>query len=151
LGRIGLDSNVFLCVLLPEASKTDPENVRGARRIIASLGTENRAVTSALVLAEVAWAFLREGKKGPELEAAKSVMTSIEGLEIESVTPDLAWSGGKLRAKHYSKDRSISYQDSIYLATSIDGGAEVLYSTDSHLLGIEESIPVVEPKKFRGT
>lgn len=148
MGRIGLDSNVFLCVLLPEASRTDPENVHGARRILESLGRDNRGVTSALMLAEVAWAFLREGKRGPELEAAKSVITSIEGLEIESVTPNLAWSGGKLRAKHYSKTRSISYQDSIYLVTSIEGGAEILYSTDSHLLGIRESIPVVEPRKF---
>jgi len=53
-----------------------------------------------------------------------------------------------LRAKLCSKTRSISYQDSIYLVTSIEGGAEILYSTDSHLLGIRESIPVVEPRKF---
>jgi predicted nucleic acid-binding protein len=148
LGRIGLDSNVFLCVLLPKASKTDPENVHGARRILGSLGKGNQGVTSAIALAEVAWAFLRESKKGPEFEAAKSVITGMEGLEIESVTSDLAWSGGKLRARHYSKKRFISYQDSIYLATSIKRGVDVLYSTDSHLLEIQESIPVVEPKRF---
>ncbi len=148
MGRIGLDSNVFLCLLLPEATKTDQENVRGSRRILRSIGKVNRGVTSALVLAEIAWAFLREDKSGPEFEAAKSVITGIEGLEIESVTPDLAWSAGRLRAKYYSRERPISYQDSIYIVTSIERGAEVLYSSDKHLLGVEESIPVIEPKNF---
>lgn len=150
MGRIGLDSNIFLCLLLPEASKTDPENVERAGEVLRSLSRENQGVTSALLLAEVAWAFLREGKGAPEIEAARTVITSMERLDIRSVTPDLAWLGGRLRGKHYSRERSISYQDSIYLVTSIEAGCEVLYSTDRHLLGIREGIRVVEPKDFPG-
>ncbi len=150
MGKIGLDSNVFLCLLLPEASRTDPENVEGAGRLLRSLGRENQGVTSALLLAEVAWAFLREGKNGPEVEAARTIITSMEGLDVVAVTPDLAWLGGRLRGKHYSRERSISYQDSIYLATSIQAGCDALYSTDRHLLGIREGIRVAEPKEFPG-
>lgn len=150
MGRIGLDSNVFLCLLMPEASRTDPENVKGAGRVLRSLGRENHGVTSALLLAEVAWAFLREGKEGPEIEAARTIITSMEGLDIVAVTPDIAWLGGRLRGKHYSRERSISYQDSIYLVTSMEAGSEVLYSTDRHLMGIQEGIRVAEPREFPG-
>jgi predicted nucleic acid-binding protein len=148
LGEIGIDANILLCILLPEATKTGEENVKGSERLLRSLGPDNLAVTSSIVFAEVAWAFLREEKEGAELEAARQVIESIAGLKIIPVDNDIAWQAGKLRRKHYSKKLQISYQDAIYLATCIRRGVEAFYTTDSHLLKAKEKVPIVEAKLF---
>ncbi|NOZ59427.1 MAG: hypothetical protein GXO66_07635 [Euryarchaeota archaeon] len=64
MGKIGLDANIFLCILLPESTIAGKENIEGCERILKSLGRGNTAITSTIVLAEIAWAFLREGKAG---------------------------------------------------------------------------------------
>jgi predicted nucleic acid-binding protein len=146
LGEIGIDANILLCVLLPEATKTDEENVEGSERLLRSLGPDNLGIISSMVFAEVAWAFLREGKDGVELEAAKQVIEGMEGLEIVPVDNDIAWQAGKLRQKYYSKELQISYQDAIYLATCIRRGVEAFYTTDFHLLKVKEKVPIFEAK-----
>ncbi|KXA91292.1 hypothetical protein AKJ57_01870 [candidate division MSBL1 archaeon SCGC-AAA259A05] len=149
MGRIGLDSNVFLCVLLPGATKTSRGNIDGSERVLKSLSGTNKGITSSIVLAEIAWAFLREGKGGPEMEGAKEVIEGTEGLEINPVDPHIAWRAGKLRGRHYEKESPISYQDTVYLATSLREKVDALYTTDPHLLKLEEEeIPIVEPKDF---
>jgi len=148
VGKIGVDANIFLSVLLSESTIADKENVNGSERILKSIGSKNTAVTSSIVLAEVAWAFLREGKAGVELEAAKNVMEAMRGLEFIKVDNEIAWDAGKLRRKHYSKKTQLSYQDAVYLATCVKEGAEVFYTTDSHLLDIKAEVPVREAKKF---
>ena len=85
MGKIGIDANVFLCVLLPESTKTDEENMKGSERLLGSLGSRNMGVTSSIALAEVAWAFLREEKSGEELEAVRYVILgmALKKSEIE--------------------------------------------------------------------
>lgn len=148
MGKIGIDANIFLCVLLSESTVADRENINASERILKSIGSENTAITSSIVLAEIAWAFLREGKTGIELEAAKNVMETMRGLEFINVDTEVAWDAGKLRRKHYSKKTQLSYQDAVYLATCVKEGAEVFYTTDAHLLEIKAEIPIKEAKKF---
>ena len=148
MGKIGIDANIFLCVLLPESTRADEENIKGSERVLRSL-TKNNGITSSIVLAETAWAFLREEKDGIELEAARHVIETMNGLEILKVDDNIAWDAGKLRRKHYSKELQLSYQDAIYLATCINEKVEAFYTTDSHLLKMsEETIKVIEAKDF---
>ncbi len=147
MGSIGVDANVFLCVLLPESTKTDKANVDGSERILKSF-TKKPGVTSSIVFAEVAWAFLREEKSDIELEAVRHVLETIEGMKIIKVDNEIAWNAGKLRRKHYGKELQISYQDAIYLATCIKERVEAFYTTDSHLLRLKEKIPIEEAKHF---
>ncbi len=149
MGRIALDANVFLSVLLPESTLTTRENIEGCERILRSIGKTHTAVTSTIVLAEVAWAFLRERKEGIELEAAREVIEEIPGLKLVPVDTDIAFSAGKLRKKYYSKELQISYQDAIYLVTSLREEAEIFYTTDTHLLRLKEKIKIREPKDFK--
>lgn len=148
MGKIGIDANIFLCILLPESTKADRENANGSERILRSINTENTGITSSIVFSEVVWAFLREGKAEIELEAVRHVIQNIKGLKILQVDNDIAWKAGKLRRKYYSKEVQISYQDAIYLVTCMREGVEAFYTTDSHLLKIPVNIPIREPKDF---
>jgi len=151
LGRaIGIDANVFLCVLLPGATKADKENVDGSEALVKKISEGKiRAVTSSIVLSEIAWAFLREGKSVREMEGARYVLEDMlrENLEIVHVSNDISWQAGKLRRKYYTKENMISYQDAIYLATCLDKSVSQLFTTDPHLL-ITKEISVLEPKSF---
>lgn len=148
MGRIGIDANIFLCILLPESTKTEGENVAGSERILKSIGSRNAGITSSIVMAEIAWAFLREGRDGIELEAARRVIEDMRGLKIVNVDTDVAWSAGKLRRKYYGKKLRLSYQDAVYLATCIREGVEAFYTTDAHLLKIKTDMPIKEARQF---
>ena len=150
MGKIGLDANIFMCILLPESTIAGEENIKGCERILKSLGKGNTGITSTIVFAEIAWAFLREGKEGMELEAAKKVIENMRGLEIVPVGNGTAFEAGKLRRRYYSKKFQISYQDAIYLTTCIKENAETFYTTDSHLLNLKEKVAIKEPKNFQG-
>ena len=145
--RIGIDANVFLCILLPESTKTDKENVSGSERIIRDINTVE-GITSSIVFAEIAWAFLRENKNNIELEATKKIIEEMKGLKIVDVTKDIAYEAGKLRRKFYNKKLQISYQDAIYLATCIKAKVDAFYTTDKHLLKIKTDIPIIEAKSY---
>ncbi|MDI6640344.1 MAG: PIN domain-containing protein [Methanocellales archaeon] len=149
MGRIGLDANVFLSVLLPEATKTDRENVEGSERILNALAQgDHTGVTSSMVFAEIAWAFLREDKATEEMEGAKYVLESMSNLEIIPVSNDIAWGAGKRRRKYYKRGQ-ISYQDAIYLTACVLEKVDVLYTSDPDLLDIEKpETTIKQPKDF---
>lgn len=149
MGTIGLDANIFLCILLPESTIAGKENIKGCERILKSLGRGNTGITSTIVFAEIAWAFLREGKAGVELEAARKVIEGMQGLKLVPVDSGIAFEAGKLRRQYYSKKFQISYQDAIYLTTCIRENVETFYTTDSHLLSLKEKIEIKEPKDFK--
>jgi predicted nucleic acid-binding protein len=148
VGKIGLDANIFLCILLPESTIAGNENIRGCERILKSLGMGNTGITSTILFAEIAWAFLREEKAGVELEAARKVIEGMQGLKLVPVDSGIAFEAGKLRRKYYSKKFQISYQDAIYLTTCLRENVETFYTTDSHLLSLKEKIEIREPKDF---
>jgi len=148
LGKIGMDANVFLSILLPESTKMDEENAAGSRRLIKSIGLENTGIVSSILMAEIVWAFLREDKGSVECKAVRGVIETVKGLEIINVDNGIAWNAGKLRKKYYSEKLPISYQDAVYLATCIKEGVEVFYTSDAHLLRIKADVPIKEVKYF---
>jgi predicted nucleic acid-binding protein len=143
---IALDSNIFLSVLLPQATKSGPENVRGAERILSALDPGVIiGITTAMTLAEIRWAFARSGQ-GDYLQAYHTLTTGLaDRLHIISITPALAYECGALRAKYYSRSNDMSYVDALCLATALDAGASGLVSSDPHLLEVAE-LPAIEPK-----
>lgn len=150
-GEIGLDANVFLCVLLPEATKTEPDNVKGSEAILQALEKADiQAATSAIVLSEVGWTLLREKKPVREVEGARYVLEEMlkHTLRIIPVRNEIAWKAAWLRLKYYSKQNQLSYQDAIYLATCTVQKTDVLYTTDQHLLQTKE-VAVLQPRDFR--
>ena len=140
-----LDANVFLAVLLPDATKAGPDNVRGAERLLRSLNPGTLiAVTPAMTLAEVRWAFARSGR-GDHLQAYYTLVTALaDRVHIMPVTAALAYESGALRARYYSKANDVSYIDALCLATAFACGAAAIVSTDPHLLRIADA-PVVTP------
>jgi predicted nucleic acid-binding protein len=149
-GEIGLDANVFLCVLLPEATKTAPDNVKGSEAILQALEKADiQATTSAIVLSEIGWALLREKKTAQDVEGARYVLEEMlkQTLRIIPVKNEIAWKAAWLRSKYHSEENQLSYQDAIYLATCTTQKIEVLYTTDQHLLQTKE-IVVLQPRNF---
>ncbi len=148
---LALDSNVFLAVLLPDETKASPENVRGAERVLRALAPGAvHAVTTAMSLAEMRWAFARSGR-GDYMQAYHTLVTGLQDcLEVVPVSAALAFECGALRARYYARTNDLSYVDALHLATALEWGADVLISTDPHLLG-NTDVPVMQPKDFPAT
>jgi predicted nucleic acid-binding protein len=146
--RLCLDSNVFLAVIVPDATRASREDVRGAERLLESLKKgEIAAVTSVMALAEIRWVFDREQKSGFDMARAALEQGFAGQLDILPVDADLAVASAVYRRRYYSKTNSFSYNDGIILATAIRGGAGGLVTTDPHLLAATE-IPTFRPSSF---
>jgi len=146
--RLCLDSNVFLAVIVPDATRASREDIRGAERILESLKRgEIAAVTSVMALAEIRWVFDREQKTGFDMARAALEQGFARQLDILPVDADLAVASAVYRRRYYSKTEPFSYNDGIILATAIQSGAGGLVTTDPHLLGVTE-IPTFRPSSF---
>ncbi|RLC77501.1 MAG: hypothetical protein DRI61_11460 [Chloroflexi bacterium] len=145
---IALDANVFLGVLIPHVMKMGADNIAGAERALKALDKGDFiGLTSVMAFAEIRWAFARHKAEGFEI-ARYRLERALKGrLLIVEVTTDLAVLAAELRAKYYSKRNDISYNDGLYLATALQCGADLLLSSDPHLLNVSE-MPVLEPKEF---
>jgi predicted nucleic acid-binding protein len=146
--RLCLDSNVFLAVLLPEATKASQDDIRGAERVVRALERgEISVVTSVMALAEIRWVFAREDKPGFDVARATLEGGFHNHLTILPVDGDLAVASAVHRRRYYSKANPFSYNDGIFLATGIRAGATALLTTDPHLLQVVE-IPAHRPANF---
>jgi len=143
-----LDSNVFLAVMVPEATKAPADDIRGAERLLRAIERGAiTAVTSVMVLAEVRWVFAREQKPG--FDVARATLESGFGdhLEILVVDGDIAVASAGYRRQYYSKASPFSDNDGIFLATGVRAAARALFTTDPHLLQITE-ITALRPREF---
>ena len=146
--RLCLDSNVFLAVIVPEATKAAREDTRGAERVLRALERgEIAAVTSVMALAEIRWVFARERKPGFDVARAALEGGFRDHLVILPVDADLAVASAGYRRQYYSKTNPFSYNDGIFLATGIRAGATALLTTDPHLLHVVE-MAVRRPSDF---
>jgi len=136
-----LDSNVFLAVIVPAATKSPREDVRGAERLLRALERgEIRAVTSVMALAEIRWVFAREQKPGFTIARAALEDGLAGRLTILPVDADLAIASAAYRGRYYSRSNAFSYNDGIFLATAVRNQADVLCTTDPHLLQVSEVV-----------
>ena len=146
--KLCLDSNVFIAVMLPETTKASQDDIRGADRLLGSLHKgEVTAITSVMALAEVRWVFDREQKPGFDIARATLESGFAGHLSILQVDTDLAVASAIYRRRYYSRSNPFSYNDGIFLATAVRGGAAALVTTDPHLLGASE-VPAYRPRAF---
>ena len=142
-----LDANVFLATLIPEATKAPKEEIIGAGRVLKAL-EEGRlhGVSTAILFGEIRYVYLREDTSG--FEVANAAIQAEANLRIVSVTVSLAIHAAELRRKYYLKKNAFSYNDGLYLATGSAEQANLLITTDPHLLNTTE-LKAILPSQYR--
>jgi predicted nucleic acid-binding protein len=142
-----LDANIFLAVLIPEATRAPKEEIAGAGRVLSAVEKGRlRGISTAILLGEIRYAYLREDKPG--FEIARAAIEAEENLRILAVTAPLAIHAAELRRKYYSKKNAFSYNDGLYLSTGIAEHADLLITTDPHLLNARD-LKTMPPSQFR--
>ena len=143
-----IDANVFLALLIPEATKAAKAEILGAERVVRAIEDGNlHAVSTTIVFGEIRYVYLRENKPG--FEIARAAIEAAPNLRTQPVTPSLAIHAAELRRRYYSKRNAFSYNDGLYLATALAEHATFVISTDSHLLEVE-GIRAISPSQYRG-
>lgn len=144
----GIDSSVFLAVVVPGATKAMKDEVESSERIIELLHSgEFQCVTSSIVFAEIRWVLMREGKDSFNLVEATLRETLRGKLTIVDIGPEIASEAAYYRWNYYSRKNAFSYNDGLILATSIMTGCKGIISTDPHLLQVKE-IRALSPSNF---
>jgi predicted nucleic acid-binding protein len=134
-------------VLVPEATRAPKDEIAGAARVLKAVEDGRlRCVSTAIVLGEIRYVYLREDKAG--FEIARAAIESESNLRILSVTGTMAIHAAELRRKYYSKKNAFSYNDGLYLATGLAEHADVLITTDLHLLSVTE-LKTLRPSQYR--
>jgi predicted nucleic acid-binding protein len=66
-----LDANIFLAVLIPEATRAPKNEIAGAARVLKAVEEGHlQGVTTAILFGEIRYAYLRENKLGFEIARA---------------------------------------------------------------------------------
>ena len=69
-------------------------------------------------------------------------------LRILPITAPLAIHAAELRRRYYSKKNAFSYNDGLYLASGLAEHADLIITTDPHLLGVTE-LKSILPSQYR--
>ena len=141
-----LDANVFLAVLIPEATKASKEEISGAERVLRAVEEGRlRGVSTAILFGEIRYVYLREDKPGFEIACA--AIEAEVNLRVLAITVPLAIHAAELRRKYYSKKTAFSYNDGLYLATGLAEDADLLITTDPHLLNVTD-LKTIPPSRY---
>jgi predicted nucleic acid-binding protein len=142
-----LDANIFLAVLIPEVTKAPKDEIAGAGRVLKAV-EEGRlqGVSTAILFGEIRYVYLRENKPG--FEIARAAIDAESNLRILAITAPLAIHAAELRRRYYSKKNAFSYNDGLYLATGMAERANLLITTDPHLLSVAE-LKAMSPSQYR--
>jgi predicted nucleic acid-binding protein len=142
-----LDANIFLAVLIPEATKAPKNEIAGAERVLKAVQEKRlRGLSTAILFGEIRYAYLREDKPG--FEIARAAIEAEVALHIASVTVPLAIHAAELRRRYYSKKNAFSYNDGLYLATGLAEHVDLLITTDPHLLAVRD-LRAMPPSQYR--
>ena len=142
-----LDANTFLAVLVPEGTRSPKEEIAGAERVLKAIEEGRlRGVSTTIVFGEIRYVYLREDTPG--FEIARAAIEAEANLRTVAITALLAVHAAELRKKYYSKKHAFSYNDGLYLATAIAEHADLLITTDPHLLGVTE-LKAIPPSQYR--
>ena len=142
-----LDANIFLAVLIPEATRTPKNEIAGAARVLKAVEEGHlQSVTTAILFGEIRYVYLREDKLG--FEIARAAIETEANLRVVAVTASLAIHAAELRRKYYSKKNMFSYNDGLYLATGLAEKADLIVTTDPHLLNVRE-LKTMPPSQYR--
>ncbi len=141
-----LDANIFLAVLIPEATRAPKDEIAGAGRVLNAVEKGRlRGVSTAILLGEIRYAYLREDKSG--FEIARAAIEAEANLRVVTVSVSLAIHAAELRRRYYSKKNVFSYNDGLYLATGLAERVDLLITTNPHLLGTRD-LKTMRPSQF---
>jgi predicted nucleic acid-binding protein len=142
-----LDANIFLAVLIPEATRAPKDEIAGAARVLKSVEEGRlRGLSTAILLGEIRYVYLREDKPG--FEIARAAIEAESNLRVLTITAAVAIHAAELRRKYYSKKNAFSYNDGLYLATGLAERADLLITTDPHLLSVAD-LKTLRPSQYR--
>jgi len=142
-----LDANIFLAVLIPEATQAPKEEIRGATRVLKALEDGHlHGVSTTILLGEIRYVYLRENKVG--FEIARAAIEAEKHLRLLGITVPLAVHAAELRRRYYSKRNTFSYNDGLYLATGLAEQADILITTDPHLLNVTD-MHAIPPSQYQ--
>ncbi len=142
-----LDANIFLAVLIPEATRAPKEEISGAERVLKAVEEGRlRGVSTTILFGEIRYVYLREDKPGFEISCA--AIEAEANLRLLAISVPLAIHAAELRKKYYSKKNTFSYNDGLYLATGIAEHADILITTDPHLLSVTD-LKAIPPSQYR--
>ena len=142
-----LDANVFLAVLIPETTRVPREEIAGAERVLGALEEgQLRGISTTILFGEVRYVYLRENKAGFEIACA--AIEAEANFQAVAITVPLAIHAAELRKKYYSKKNAFSYNDGLYLATGLAEHADLLITTDPHLLNTDD-LKTILPSQYR--
>jgi predicted nucleic acid-binding protein len=137
MAKVFVDSNIIVYTL----DDGEPAKRDRCTYLMASLGTDPRGVVSTQVLQEVYSTATR--KLGAPPLAAKSVLESLELLEVVTVTTPLIY-----KAVDCSILNTLSIWDSLILAAAASANCEVLWTEDLNpgqtVLGVRIENPLAD-------
>ena len=119
-----VDTNVFVYAITAH-----PVFGETARRILARIEAGEPAVTSVLVLCEVAWVLEAMGKQG-EIKPTLEKLMSYPTLEVVQFGEDDLIVGANLMSKE-----NVDFNDGVNLSVMMRSGASEIYSNDKRHLG----------------
>jgi predicted nucleic acid-binding protein len=130
-----IDTNVWLYAFV--AAQDETKSAR-ARRLLQEVG--DAAVVSTQVINEVCVNLLRKAAFAEE--TLRQLVASYYAVyPVVVISREIQIAASRLRDRH-----SLSFWDSLIVASALKGGATVLYSEDlAHGLVIEEHLKVVNP------
>src|SRR4029453_8484689 len=101
------DANIFLAVLIPEATKAPKEEIRGATRVLKALEEGHlHGVSTTILLGEMRYVYLRENRVG--FEIPRAAIEAERHLRLLVITVPLAVHAAELRQRYYSKRNTFS-------------------------------------------
>src|SRR5918992_646822 len=110
-----LDANIFLAVLIPEATRAPKDEITASGRVLKAIEEGRlRGISTAILLGEIRYVYLREDKAG--FEIARAAIEAESNLHVLNITASLAIHAAELRKRYYSKRNAFSYNDGLYLA-----------------------------------
>lgn len=127
-----VDTNIFIYTLTahPRFGKT-------AKNILERIQKGEKAVTSTLVLCEVAWVLEAMGRQGDIQPTLEKIM-SFQTLEIVSYVPDDLLVGANNMATE-----NIDFNDGVNLALMMRLGVSEVYSNDQKHMGKLEYLNLI--------
>ncbi len=141
-----LDANVFLALLIPESTKVSREEIDGSGQVLQAIEKGRlRGIVPSIFFGELRYVYLRDDKPG--FEIARAAIEAEPNITTVPVSVQLAIHAAELRRKYYSKRNAFSYNDGLYLAVGIAEQADLLITTDPHLLAVRE-IKTMLPSQF---
>jgi predicted nucleic acid-binding protein len=127
-----IDTNIFIYALTahPQFGKT-------AKNILERIQNGESAITSTLVLCEVAWVLEAMGKQGDINPSLEKIM-SYEALDIVSFNED-----DLLMGANNMRTENLDFNDGVNLALMMRLGVSEVYSNDQKHFGKVDSLKVI--------